>query len=274
MDKLQRCVSKNRGGPPKWMVYNGKTRLKWMIWGYHYFRKHPYQLVGRISSINCTLGTRVCQGHLDFHPTFATSFVNLRTPSQTGNHWSNFFPIHKDNGSLSCFILECCRTSLFYQPNPMHSWEAPEICDTFAACLISPKWVPFDDHLFVPVRFLFVLGALPSGNTRRQWNREATPPAADGRLNSQGHLTFTPKRIFSSIYKVSFNRLFKQIYQSVFQKKKSRVKTSFSWSKFQVHLHQDLCHWKTHTHLVKGLLEGQGDFGQRKCLKPSDLEDG
>ena len=26
-------VSKNRGGPPKWMVYNGKALLKWMIWG-------------------------------------------------------------------------------------------------------------------------------------------------------------------------------------------------------------------------------------------------
>ena len=30
------------GVSPKWMVYNGKTLLKWMIWGYHYFRKHPY----------------------------------------------------------------------------------------------------------------------------------------------------------------------------------------------------------------------------------------
>ena len=37
-------VSKNRG-TPKWMVYNGKPSLKkWMIWGYHYFRKHPYTL--------------------------------------------------------------------------------------------------------------------------------------------------------------------------------------------------------------------------------------
>ena len=36
-------VSKNRGGPPKWMVYNWKTLLKWMIWGAHpYFWKHPY----------------------------------------------------------------------------------------------------------------------------------------------------------------------------------------------------------------------------------------
>ena len=30
-------VSKNNRGTPKWMVYNGK-----LIWGYHYFRKHPY----------------------------------------------------------------------------------------------------------------------------------------------------------------------------------------------------------------------------------------
>ena len=37
-------VSKNRG-TPKWMVYNGKTLLKWMIWGYHYFRKHPFTCV-------------------------------------------------------------------------------------------------------------------------------------------------------------------------------------------------------------------------------------
>ena len=38
-------VSKNRGGLPKWMVYNGKPLLKWMMWGYnyHYFRKHPYK---------------------------------------------------------------------------------------------------------------------------------------------------------------------------------------------------------------------------------------
>ena len=32
---------KNRG-TPKWIVYNFKTFLKWMIWGYPYFWKHPY----------------------------------------------------------------------------------------------------------------------------------------------------------------------------------------------------------------------------------------
>jgi len=35
-------VSKNRG-TPKWMEFQWKTLLKWMIWGYHHFRKHPYR---------------------------------------------------------------------------------------------------------------------------------------------------------------------------------------------------------------------------------------
>ena len=35
-------VSKNRG-TPKWMVYNGKNPLQWMIWGWYlHLRKHPY----------------------------------------------------------------------------------------------------------------------------------------------------------------------------------------------------------------------------------------
>jgi len=34
------------GGIPKWMVYNAKPSKKWMIWGYHYFWKHPYKVVG------------------------------------------------------------------------------------------------------------------------------------------------------------------------------------------------------------------------------------
>jgi len=31
-------------GPPNgWFIMeNPKTLLKWMIWGYHHFRKHPY----------------------------------------------------------------------------------------------------------------------------------------------------------------------------------------------------------------------------------------
>ena len=34
-------VSKNKG-TPKWMVYSVKPYWNGMIWGYHYFRKHPY----------------------------------------------------------------------------------------------------------------------------------------------------------------------------------------------------------------------------------------
>ena len=36
------CQPKNRGGPPKWMVKMMENPMnKWMIWGYHYFWKHP-----------------------------------------------------------------------------------------------------------------------------------------------------------------------------------------------------------------------------------------
>ena len=38
--KINVGVSKNRG-TPKWMVYNGKPPLKWMLWRYPNFRKHP-----------------------------------------------------------------------------------------------------------------------------------------------------------------------------------------------------------------------------------------
>jgi hypothetical protein len=29
------------GDIPKWMVYNGKSIYKWMLWRYPYFRKPP-----------------------------------------------------------------------------------------------------------------------------------------------------------------------------------------------------------------------------------------
>ncbi len=48
------------------MVYNGKTQLKLMIWGYPYFWKHPYTLdpMGIISYIreaaSITLTSGIC----------------------------------------------------------------------------------------------------------------------------------------------------------------------------------------------------------------------
>ena len=41
--KLNWVFPKIGGKTPKWMVYNGirNTPLKWMIWGYPYFWKHP-----------------------------------------------------------------------------------------------------------------------------------------------------------------------------------------------------------------------------------------
>ena len=35
-------VSKNRGTPNGWFITENPYILKWMIWGYHYFRKHLY----------------------------------------------------------------------------------------------------------------------------------------------------------------------------------------------------------------------------------------
>ena len=50
-------VSKNRD-TPKWMVYNGNPLLKWMIWGYHYFRKHPSCPKQKLKT--CSVGSHNC----------------------------------------------------------------------------------------------------------------------------------------------------------------------------------------------------------------------
>ena len=57
----QMGVSKNRG-TPKWMVYNGKPLLKWMIWGYHYFRKHPdpFSAISSCNFIRLCLKKNLC----------------------------------------------------------------------------------------------------------------------------------------------------------------------------------------------------------------------
>ena len=50
-------VSKNGGTLNSWMVYNGKAYLndlKWMIWGYPYFRKLPYHRIS-FSNLAATL---------------------------------------------------------------------------------------------------------------------------------------------------------------------------------------------------------------------------
>ena len=42
-ERIYGWKSKNRGVSPKWMVKIMENPIvEWMIWGYHYFRKHPY----------------------------------------------------------------------------------------------------------------------------------------------------------------------------------------------------------------------------------------
>ena len=60
-------VSKNRGGPPKWMVYKGKILLELMIWGYPYFWKHPNQW---LEDDFFLLGPGLFSGATGNHPIF------------------------------------------------------------------------------------------------------------------------------------------------------------------------------------------------------------
>ena len=58
-------VSKNKGGPPKWMVKIMENPMnKWMIWGYHYFWKHPYPKSSLLCSVIFVPSEEVYQGDL------------------------------------------------------------------------------------------------------------------------------------------------------------------------------------------------------------------
>ena len=73
--------SKNRG-TPKWMVKIMENPMnKWMIWGYHYFRKHPYKVIAyqviqcltqRTISDRWRLLTFGFRGHKSLSPTKIT----------------------------------------------------------------------------------------------------------------------------------------------------------------------------------------------------------
>ncbi len=78
-------VSKNNG-TPKWMVYNGKpmkTLLKWMIWGYHYFWKHPFNdPCSKWANIWISQFASSCHG--------ANSVISSRIGPLGTEHWQGF----------------------------------------------------------------------------------------------------------------------------------------------------------------------------------------
>ena len=49
---LHMGVTKNRGTPNGWFIMENPI-LKWMIWGYHYFGKHPYKQLSKPSLFRC-----------------------------------------------------------------------------------------------------------------------------------------------------------------------------------------------------------------------------
>ncbi len=63
------------GKPPKWMVkIMEKPMNKWMIWGYTYFWKHPYDWMPRVSNENTfTLDIQSPSSSHTFHVSFGVS---------------------------------------------------------------------------------------------------------------------------------------------------------------------------------------------------------
>ncbi len=69
----------NRGKPPKWMVYNGKPYLKWIIWWYPYFgNTHTVILNIRYIKVYCII-FYVCIFHL---ATVPYCWVVTRSPKE------------------------------------------------------------------------------------------------------------------------------------------------------------------------------------------------
>ena len=83
---LYRCiwVFPKIGVPPKWMVYNGKPYyIKWMIWGYPYFWKHPYHIYFfHIFSSSTSMISLACHPFLEkFEFLVGDSLIDLKTHS-------------------------------------------------------------------------------------------------------------------------------------------------------------------------------------------------
>ena len=79
-----------------------KTLLKWMIWGYHYFRKHPYRYVDMIpAKEECSLwssvdGSEILQVMESYHPQLVAFpevlfTINVRTAHVPGLVFSRLF---------------------------------------------------------------------------------------------------------------------------------------------------------------------------------------
>ena len=136
-------VSKNRG-TPKRMVYNGKTLLKWMIWGYHYFRKHP-SISQRRNKGSKWVAVPACNLKLCLDQVDACDFLwqikiqqtfwnpHCQNKDACGNYWENI---------LKCEIQEMC-------DHVVPSWDLllnpgyplPCLCD---GMLHLNSWIPHE----------------------------------------------------------------------------------------------------------------------------------
>ena len=78
---------------PNWLVYNGTAYLKWMIWGYHHFRKyHHFVLVGGLEHFLFfhLLGIIIPTDELIF-------FRGLQTTNQFPFEWQDIRILSSEN---------------------------------------------------------------------------------------------------------------------------------------------------------------------------------
>ena len=94
-------------GTPKWMVYSWKTLLKWMIWGYHYFRKHPYVHASRSSKVKLIfLSVQYMENvsqQIRFQPKCWEVSNPIFTPSKLC-HWSHGLRTIRSISTATCQV--------------------------------------------------------------------------------------------------------------------------------------------------------------------------
>ena len=101
-------VSKNNG-TPKWMVEIMETLLKWMIWGYHYFRtsKSTWEMegMGYRSKIFETLETKLIPVDTNFVLDSPPKFLTAKGAEKwCFFFWINFLLSCKTWSQASCFL--------------------------------------------------------------------------------------------------------------------------------------------------------------------------
>ena len=112
--------------PPKWMVYNGKPYENGWFRGYHYFRKHPFNIdkpilfvMSKLTSVKSKrilMRCRLFFTEINTNRIISTKVVEMNTISRWFNSWP-FYPLI--GGLLS---LNPLKGHLYSHPKKVTAW--------------------------------------------------------------------------------------------------------------------------------------------------------